>query len=79
MPEEVQRLLDYAEQHRDKENDLHVTTMRLPTRTIGIIDERRGKMNRTQFVIFIVDQIGNTALGAEIERCTEEKVTCERT
>lgn len=79
LPRELRRLLDNEALRRAAESALHVTTMRLPARTIATIDENRGAMNRTEFIVYLVDQIESAALGAENERCADEKPCCERT
>lgn len=77
LSDEIRALLDQARRGNGA-SALHVTTMRFPARTMEIIDANRGTMNRTQYIIFLVDQIGNTALGAEIDRCADENTICER-
>lgn len=56
------------------------TTMRLPARTIAILDAHRGHKNRTEFMIELVDKIGSKCDGSETARCDGiKRQNCERT
>lgn len=48
---------------------LHRTTMRLPERTIALIDAARGDRNRTEYIVDLVDSAPLIAKGNESERC----------
>jgi hypothetical protein len=81
LADEILGMIDQAQRQAapvGAADRLHVTTMRLPSRTIRIIDAHRGTMNRTRFIIHLVDRIESASFGVENARCSDEIDTCER-